>query len=101
MAGPVGRAEDFLRGFLLVRCPGDEDVVNKGLRVRVVQRKPRALDLNHDAVVFEEGVIVRVQVNDVRRYGSGRGGGAARGAKLQHDALAPTRPIDERPELRA
>jgi hypothetical protein len=46
-----------------VRSTGQKDIRNKSLRISIVERKPAALDLHHNAVAFEKSVIVRVQVD--------------------------------------
>src|SRR5215469_2494335 len=52
----VGRL--LIVGFLRFK-----NIRNEFLRVAVIEREPRALHLNHDAVAFFEHVIRRVQVN--------------------------------------
>ena len=52
-----------------------EDILDKRLRICVIQRKPGALDLNHDPVPLEECVIIRMQIDQPRCDGSGRNSG--------------------------
>src|ERR1044072_2727133 len=55
----ASRAKYFLRGRFKVTLFREEDVGDEGLRISIDYRKPRALNLNHDAVATLEGVIVR------------------------------------------
>ena len=49
--------EDAFCGRRIVRGPGEENVLNKGLWISVVQRKEARLHLNHDPVTRQEDVV--------------------------------------------
>src|SRR5260370_5752433 len=68
------RTVNPVRGFLVVRFLGFEDIRDKGLRVAVDDRKPSALDLNHDAMTFFDDVVSRVKVNAKGSDGAGNKG---------------------------
>src|SRR5437868_14675896 len=48
---------DSLHGFSVVSGFGPEDVRHKCLRVSVVERKPRRLNLNHNSMALQKNVI--------------------------------------------
>src|SRR5579863_5736950 len=59
------RSVDPLCRFLIIGILSLENVGKEFLRVAVVDRKPGALYLDHDAVSFFENVILRVQIDGV------------------------------------
>src|SRR6185295_3024383 len=64
-----GRVPDAMRLGVEVARFGLEDVGHPGLRVPVVERKPAALDLNHDPVSPLEGVALLMQIHGELQWG--------------------------------
>src|SRR5215472_5134668 len=72
--GPAGVIH-ALRGLLVVLGAREEYVVDVGLRIAVVERKPARLDLHHQAVAGQEHVVhlrqrEAVLLHLARRYGT-------------------------------
>jgi len=70
----VGRRVEVLFGGLVVGGLGGHDVGDPGLGVAVVEGEPGALDLDHDAVSFEEDVVGGVEGESVFLGGVGGDG---------------------------
>jgi hypothetical protein len=70
LRGPV----DVLCSSLVIACGCFENIRYELLRIAVNQRKPRALNLQHDLMALEKAMVIRVDIdgvfkNFVRRNG--------------------------------
>src|ERR1700692_2281081 len=65
-------AVDALRGLLVVAVLGFENIGHKFLGVAIVEGKPGALHLHHDAMALFEDVVRGVEVDGEGRYFVGR-----------------------------
>src|SRR6266852_9078605 len=68
------RPVNLLRGCLIIRFLRFKNIRHELLRIAVVQRKPRALNLHHTAMALLEHVIGRVQIDGVRSNLTGHDG---------------------------
>src|SRR5580765_6941237 len=56
-AGPIWCAINALRRLAVVFGLREEDIVDEGLRIAIVEREPARLDLHHDPVTRQEDMI--------------------------------------------